>query len=73
MGIMSGRIGLFPCEVMVVVLVAAGEGEGMQIIIKKKKLSSHTCSKNSGKKNYTRSLGEKETKKEIKRIIEAAT
>lgn len=31
MGIMSGRNGLFPCEVMVVLLVAAGKAEGMQI------------------------------------------
>lgn len=36
MGIMSGRNGLFACEVMVVLLVAAGKDEGMQIIIIKK-------------------------------------
>lgn len=33
MKIMSGRKGLFACEVMVVLLVAAGEDEGMQIKI----------------------------------------
>lgn len=31
MEIMSGRKGLFACEVMVVLLVAAGKDEGMQI------------------------------------------
>lgn len=31
MKIMSGRRGLFACEVMVVLLVGAGEDEGMQI------------------------------------------
>lgn len=31
MGIMSGRNGLFACEVMVVLLVAAGKDEGSQI------------------------------------------
>lgn len=42
---MSGRIGLFPCEVMVVVLVAAGEDEGMQIIILKKIKLTHVQQK----------------------------